>query len=189
MTYILSITFIWLYVLIKSSTHFRVTLQSAVKKFIARNRHNIINSSDLRIGTTRFEPHNHLVWKRARTQRLVKLAKWLNSIVSTNLYTEFWHIFLSCHIHVLEWIYIVELPECQGTHCLKQARYLTFKWLKLNLNPQTLSLSTNTQPFSQIGQMIELYVEYLSVQFIWLNVLIMSHTRFTANLHFIFAIT
>ena len=31
---------------------------------------------------------------------------------------------LSCHAHVLEWIYNLEWPECQGSPCSKQARYL-----------------------------------------------------------------
>ena len=33
-------------------------------------------------------------------------------------------VFLSCHIKIFEWINTLQLPECQGTHCLKQARYL-----------------------------------------------------------------
>ena len=41
----------------------------------------------------------------------------------------------------------------------------------------------NTQPFSQIGQMIGLYCEYLSVRCIWLYVLIMSGTYFRVNPH------
>ena len=31
-------------------------------------------------------------------------------------------IFLSCHVRVLEWIHTLQLPECQGTPCSKQAR-------------------------------------------------------------------
>ena len=38
-------------------------------------------------------------------------------------------LFLSCHVHVSEWIYTLELPECQGTPCSKQAWNLKFKWL------------------------------------------------------------
>ena len=41
----------------------------------------------------------------------------------------------------------------------------------------------NTQAFSQMCQMIELCCEYLSVQWIWLYVLIMSRMHFTVNLH------
>ena len=46
----------------------------------------------------------------------------------------------------------------------------------------------NTQPFSQSGQMIELCCEYLSVQCIELNVLVMSCTRFRVNSHSIVAL-
>ena len=34
----------------------------------------------------------------------------------------------------LEWIYTLRLPQCQGTLCLKQARYLKVKWLQRYLN-------------------------------------------------------
>ena len=40
-------------------------------------------------------------------------------------------MFLSCHVRVSEWIHMLYLPECQGTPCSKQARYLKFKWLIL----------------------------------------------------------
>ena len=38
---------------------------------------------------------------------------------------------LSCHTRVLEWIYTLQLPECQRTLCSKQAecQKLTTKWL------------------------------------------------------------
>ena len=34
---------------------------------------------------------------------------------------------LSCHVHVSERIHALQLPECQGTPCSKQARNLKFK--------------------------------------------------------------
>ena len=37
---------------------------------------------------------------------------------------------LSFHIHVLELIYTLQFPECQGTLCLKQTGYLKFTWLQ-----------------------------------------------------------
>ena len=42
---------------------------------------------------------------------------------------------------------------------------------------------TNTHPFSQTGQMIELCCDYLSVWCIWLNVTVMSHMNFRLNPH------
>ena len=56
-------------------------------------------------------------------------------------------------------------------------------WQQCNSNQQTLSLQTNTQPFSQPRQMIELCHEYFSVRCIWLYVAIMSHTSFRVNLY------
>ena len=37
-------------------------------------------------------------------------------------------------------------------------------YIKLDLNPEPLSSETDTQPFGQTGQMIELCSEYLSVR-------------------------
>ena len=38
---------------------------------------------------------------------------------------------MSSQIRVLEWIYTLQLPECQGTGCSKQTRYRKFKWFTL----------------------------------------------------------
>ena len=40
----------------------------------------------------------------------------------------------------------------------------------------------STQPFSQSGQMIELFCGYFSVKSIWVYVLIISRTRFSSNI-------
>ena len=72
-----------------------------------------------------------------------------------------------------------------GTPCSKQARNIKFKWLNLDSNLQPFSSSTNTQPFSQIGKMIELCCDYFSVWSVWLYVLVMSRTRFRVDTHFI----
>ena len=79
------------------------------------------------------------------------------------------------------------LTECQGTSCSKQMPYLKFKWLQLDSTPQPLNLQTNTQPFNQTGQMIELCCDYLSVLCIWLYVLFMLRRRFIVNPHSIVA--
>ena len=62
---------------------------------------------------------------------------------------------------------------------LETGAHLKFKWLQRNMNPWPLSSKTNTQPFRQTGQMIELCCEYLSVRHIWLYVLIMLCMYFT----------
>ena len=53
--------------------------------------------------------------------------------------------------------------------------------------PTTTQLVEHTKPFSKTSQMIELCFEYLSVWCIWRYVLIMSHTRFSVNLHSVVA--
>ena len=70
-------------------------------------------------------------------------------------------------------------------------KLLFFQWLQRDLNSLQLSSLTNTQPFRQTGQMIELCYEYLPVWWIWLCVLIISRTRFRVNLRclLIFAFT
>ena len=75
---------------------------------------------------------NHLVHKRP-LKHLAKLAKWLSCTVSTYLYGAFDCMFLSFHVRVSEWHHTLQLPECQGTPCSRQARYLKFKWGKRDI--------------------------------------------------------
>ena len=44
-------------------------------------------------------------------------------------------MFLSCHVRVSEWIYTLYFPECQGTPCSKQARYLKFRITDIQRQP------------------------------------------------------
>ena len=149
-----------------------------IKELLARSRRHIWSLSECN-GT---RTHNHLVRKRI-LNHLAKLAKWLSSVVSTYLYGAFDCMFLSCHLRVWEWIRTLQMPECQETPCSKKASYLKIKWLQRDSNPQPLSSSTNTQPFSQTGQMIEPCCEYLSVRCIWLYVFIRSRTSLRVNPH------
>ena len=136
----LSVRCIWLYVLLMSRTHFRVKphsifpWMSSNSLLFARNTRNIYSLSDWN-GTRNY---NHLVPKRT-LKHLAKLTKWLSSVVSTYLYGPFDCIFLSCHIHIPEWIHTLHLPEGQETPCSKQARYLKCKWLQWDSKPQPLS--------------------------------------------------
>ena len=54
-----------------------------------------------------------------------------------------------------ERIYTLQLRECQGTSCSKRTRYLKFQWLQQDLNAQPFSSETNSQPFSQNGDMVK----------------------------------
>ena len=55
-------------------------------------------------------------------------------------------MFLSCHVRVWEWIHTLQLPECQGTPCSKQARNLKVKWLSLDSNPEFFEHSHSNWP-------------------------------------------
>ena len=148
-----------------------------IKELLSRNRRDILILNDYN-GT---RTHNHLVCKQT-LNHLAKLTKWLSWVLSTYLYDAFDYMFLSCHTRVSEWIHIQYLPECQGTFCSKEGRYLKFKWLQQDPNQQLFSSSGDTQPFGQTQQMIEQNYEYLSVRCIWLYVPITSRTRFSVNL-------
>ena len=110
--------------------------------------------------------YNILVRKR-KLKHLAKLAQC----------GEFDCVFLSCHIRVLERIFNLQLFECEGTSSSKQARHLTLKWPKRDSNPQLFSSWTNTQPFSQTGQ----------IRWNWQCILTISHTRFRRNLQSVVA--
>ena len=126
----------------------------------------ILNQAQLLSDCNWTRTDNHLVRKTTLTP-LAKLTKWLSCVVSTYPYDAFDCMFLSCHVGLSEWIYTPYLSECQGPPCSKQVRYLKFKWLYLDWNPQPLTSSINTQPFGQTDHMIELCCEYLFVQCIW----------------------
>ena len=55
-------------------------------------------------------------------------------------YLHFDCMLLSCHVHVLEWIYTLWLPDCKRTPCSKPAWYLMFKWQQRDSNPRPLKL-------------------------------------------------
>ena len=51
----------------------------------------------------------------------------------------------SCHVRISEWIDTLYLPECQGTPCSKQARYLKFNASNVPRNASYLSLYRRLQ--------------------------------------------
>ena len=90
------------------SCHVTYTFQSEstlysclnVKELLARSRHKLWRRSDFNLTRTQ----NHLVLNRT-LNHLAKLAKWLSCVLSFYLYSAFDSMFLSCHVHILEWIY------------------------------------------------------------------------------------
>ena len=71
------------------------------------------------------------------------------------------------------------MPECQGTPCWKQVRYLQNNSKRI----QTHNYLVGKWILNHLVKLIELFCEYLSVWCIWLYVIIMSRTRFRVNLH------
>ena len=117
---------IWLFLLIMSRTRFRVNPQSVFAKI---SRHSFAhNRCDIWIlsGCNETRTHNRFVRERT-LHHLAKLTKWLSWVVSTYLYAAFNCIFFTYSVRFSERIYTLCLPECQGTPCSKQARYLKFK--------------------------------------------------------------
>ena len=94
----------WLYVIIVSSTSFRVNPHSIVclnvTELLARSRCNIWSLSDSNETWT----HNHLLHKKT-LNHFTKLVKWLSYVVSTYLYQAIDCLLLSCHVWVSEWIH------------------------------------------------------------------------------------
>ena len=96
-----------------------------VKELFAQNKHNIWSLSD----SNTIQTHNHIVCKQT-LNHLVKLAIWL-SCVSTYLYDASVHLTV-CYYH------LKHAFQCESAlySCLKQARYLKFKWQQQDLNLQ-----------------------------------------------------
>ena len=106
-----------------------------VKELLSRNMPGIWSLSD----SNGIWTDNHLV--RIRTlNNFAKLTKWLSWSVSTYLYGAYDCMLLSSQVRISEWIHTLYFPECQRTPSSKQGRYLKFKWLPRDLNPQSLSL-------------------------------------------------
>ena len=103
--------------------------------------------------------HNHLARKRP-LNHLVKLAKWLNFVMSIYLYSVYDYILLSSHVRVLEWIYTLSLAECRGTPCLKETRYLNFS-------------SSNGIPTH--NHLVRKLLNYLATLTKWLNCVVSTY--------------
>ena len=104
------------------------------KELLAQNRRNIWRLDDCNETPTQ----NHLLGKQT-LNHLAKLSKWLSWVVSNYLYGAFDCMPLPYHLRISEQIYTLYLPECRGTPCSDQARYLKFKWLQRDTNLQPLS--------------------------------------------------
>ena len=76
------------------------------------------------IPSNEIKTHNHFFREQTR-YHLAKLIKRMDFVVSSYMYDEFHFMLLSCHIHVSEWIFSLNLPECQ--EILPQNRSKTWR--------------------------------------------------------------
>ena len=83
--------------------------------------------------------------------------KKLSCVVITYLYGAF-DCMLSCHVGVSEWICTLQLSECQGTPCSKQAQYLKFKWQQTHKH---LVGKRSLNHLAKLAKKIELCCDYL----------------------------
>ena len=99
-----------------------MTGKTSVKQYYLKKEdfHSRLNVEDL---TDADYVHVRRVCKDFWNKKLRRIS-WF---VRLKQYVTDW-VFLSCHVHVSEWIYTIYLPECQGTFWSKQVRYLKFKW-------------------------------------------------------------
>ena len=157
-----------------SYTRFRVNLY---KELFIWKRHVIWTLSHCNV----IQNHIHLVYKRT-LDRFIQTDKWLSCVASTYLYDTFECVFLPCHIPTIEWIYILQLPHCQETPCLKQTLYLNSKWLLDRLRPNNRLVWnwTNNHLAKLAKWLICAVTTYLYGE--RLCVLIMPHVRFRRNL-------
>ena len=80
-------------------------------------------------------------------------------------------MFLSCHVHISEWIHTLYLPECQGTPCSKQAQYLKFKWLQRDLNPNHL---VRKRTLNQLAKLAKWWRLSLRIKWLYVRVPLQS---------------
>ena len=102
----LSVQCIWLYVLVMSHTRFRVYPHSVVAWMSSNSLLEAGVKSEVLSDCKWTRTLKHLVHKQI-LNHLAKLVKWWSCVLSTYLYGAFDCMFLSCHIHVLEWIHIL----------------------------------------------------------------------------------
>ena len=118
-----------------------------VNKHLARSSREICRSSDCNWTRTQ----NHLTRKRT-LNHLAKLAKWLSCVLSTYPYGAFDCMFLSCHVHVSEWIHtlsclnvkellawsrweIWRLSDCNWTRFVQMVECSFTNWVVLGSSP------------------------------------------------------
>ena len=95
----------------------------------------------------------------------------------------FRYIFVHTHLIISIWLYI----NFSENKIIWTYYFVIYFYQRVNSNGiwthSHLVCKLTLKHLSQTGQMIELCWKYLSVQCIWLYLIIMSHTSFRVNLH------
>ena len=130
----------------------------------------------------------NIIWLTKTDLGLVKLVA-MNGFLFNNLHRKF-HISdaslppnKEIHRFLVEYSFLWNIVSSATTENEVFICKNGFKWQRRDSNSQPISSQTNTQPFSQTVEMIELCCEYLSVRCIWLYVVIISRTSFRVNPH------
>ena len=111
-----SLRSIWLCVIIKSRTHFRVTPHSVFAWMSGNFLVQTARIYKIFVTAMGVPTHNQLVLKKTQNH-LAKPTKWLSWIVSRYMEGAFDCISLWCHVCISEWMHILYLPKCQKLLC------------------------------------------------------------------------
>ena len=151
-----------------------------LKELFPPSRRKIWRWSD----SNRTRNQNHLLLKRTLNS-LAKLTKWLSCVLSTHLYGALDCMFLSCHVHVSEWMQTLYLPECQGTPA--RIRREIWMWSDCNWTrtQNHLVLKWTLNHLAKLAKWLSCVLSTYLYGCTWLYVLVMSSTRFRVNPHFI----
>ena len=85
---------------------------------------------------------------------------------------------LSCHVRISEWTHTLYLPECKGTLCSKQTRYLKFKWLQRDSNPQPLRVPLQSLSFLFLLHFFKKVVNYqnlIRMTIVWSSIFVFHY--------------
>ena len=101
------------------------------------------------------QTHNLLVRKR-KLNHLAKLAKWLRCVVSAYRSVTFAYASLIMSYSRIRVNLTLQVPECQGIPCPKQARYLTFNMITTHSPKKPLTGYRNINSRNKITDVQEM---------------------------------
>ena len=145
---------------VKYAYHSECTLSNCqkVKKLFPQNRHKILRLSCCR-GT---RTHNHIV-RKGTLNHLAQLAKWFCCLVGTYLYFAFGCMFLSCHVHISEWLHTLYFPDSKK-HFVQNRRKIS---ILINCNgTQTNNDLVSKQTLNHLVKLAKIFT-YIASTFMY----------------------